>query len=143
MLRPFILALAILSLLIPPAIGAPTIFLVRHAEKARAPKSAPKDPDLSAAGRRRARALALVLRDANVRAIYVTEFKRTQQTAEPLARALRIQTTIVPAKQSKALAARLKKTRGNALVVGHSNTLPEIARLSASRAANDQRNGLR
>ncbi len=126
MWRKYILALAILSLLMPPATAAPVIYLVRHAEKARPAASAPKDPGLSAAGRRRARALADVLRDANLRAIYVTEFKRTQQTAEPTARAFRLQTTIVPAKESKALIARLKRTNGNALVVGHSNTIPEI-----------------
>ena len=49
------------------------------------------DPDLSDVGRTRAQALATALKDAGVTAIFVTEYKRTQQTAEPLAKLLGIQ----------------------------------------------------
>ena len=84
------------------------------------------DPDLSEAGRARAASLAAMLKDAGVSAIFVTEFKRTQQTAAPLAKALGITPTVVPAKDTAGLAARLKKATGNVLVVGHSNTVPEV-----------------
>ncbi len=104
-----------------------TIFLVRHAEKADASSGADaKDPDLSVAGHVRAESLAKILKDAGVTAIYATEFKRTQQTAEPLARALGIKVATLPGKEINALVSKLKEAKGNTLVVGHSNTLPEI-----------------
>jgi broad specificity phosphatase PhoE len=106
-----------------PVAAQSTLFLVRHAEKA---DNDAKDPDISEAGRARADALAKTLKDAGITAIYATELKRTQQTAAPIARALQIDVTIVPAKETEALIAKLKATKGNALVVGHSNTLPGI-----------------
>ena len=114
----FFLASALLS----TATAQSTIFVVRHAEKA----DATKDPDLSEAGRARAEALAKALRDANITAIYVTEFKRTQQTAAPLAKALGITVTVLPAQDSAALIAKLRALNGNALVVGHGDTIPNL-----------------
>jgi phosphohistidine phosphatase SixA len=102
----------------------PTIFVVRHAEKAQGGDE--KDPDLSDAGRARAESIAKVLKDARITAIYATEFKRTQQTAAPLARAMQLNVTIVPAKEIATLASQVKATDGAALVVGHSNTIPQI-----------------
>jgi phosphohistidine phosphatase SixA len=105
-----------------------TIFLVRHAERADAGKSASaaSDPDLSEAGRLRAESLGSALKDAVITAIYVTEYKRTQQTAAPLAKATGVSVTIVPAKETEPLIAKLRSATGNNLVIGHSNTLPEI-----------------
>jgi len=107
-----------------------TIFVVRHAERsdttAGAPAMMATDPDLSEAGRTRAASLAAMLKDANVGAIFVTEFKRTQQTAAPLVKVLGITPVVVPAKDTAALVGRLKKVGANALVVGHSNTVPAI-----------------
>ncbi len=111
-----------LSLLIASAQS--TIFLVRHAEKATDGDS--KDPNLSEVGRARAESLAVVLKDANIASIYATELKRTQQTAEPIARATHLSVNIIPAKQTEELVEKLKETKGNVLVVGHSNTLPDI-----------------
>ena len=104
-----------------------TIFLVRHAEKA----SADRDPDLSTVGRARAECLARTLRDANIKAIFTTELKRTQQTAEPLAKSAGATTKVISAGKSKDAAeeARAASKEGAVLVVGHSNTVPEIARL--------------
>lgn len=120
------LRLALLAVILwaQPALSAPTIFLVRHAEKVTTGDT--KDPDLSEAGRARAESLATMLKDAGITAIYATEFKRTQQTAEPFARATGIKTTIMPAKETESLIAKLKAAPGNSLVVAHSNTLPEI-----------------
>ena len=53
------------------------------------------DPDLSEAGRARAASLATALKDAGIVAIFTTEFKRTQQTAEPLAKALGLTVKVV------------------------------------------------
>ena len=112
----------LLSAFLSTATAQSTIFIVRHAEKA----DATKDPDLSEAGRARAEALAKTLRDAKITAIYATEFKRTQQTAAPLAKALGITVTTLPAKDNAALMAKLRASNGNALVVGHGDTIPDL-----------------
>jgi broad specificity phosphatase PhoE len=110
----------LLSVFVAAVSAQPTIFIVRHAEKA----DSSKDSDLSEAGRARAEALAKMLKDANITAIYVTEFKRTQQTAAPLAKALGIPVTTLPAKDYAALIAKLRTLNGKALVVGHGDTIP-------------------
>jgi phosphohistidine phosphatase SixA len=106
------------------------VVLVRHAERAdTVPGAAPTmgaDPSLSEAGRARAASLAATLKDARITDIFVTEYKRTQETAAPLAQTLKLTPVVVPAKDVPGLVARLKATNGTALVVGHSNTVPEI-----------------
>jgi phosphohistidine phosphatase SixA len=99
-----------------------TIFLVRHAEKV----DESRDPALSLLGQRRAVDLALHLRDAGVKKIYVSEFQRTQKTAEVLAAQIKVTAQILPAKDLEKLVAILKSETENVLVVGHSNTLPDI-----------------
>ena len=111
----------------------PTIFVVRHAEKAQGGNE--KDPDLSETGRARAESIARVLKDAGITAIYATELKRTQQTAEPLARAMQLEVTVVPAKETATLISKVKATDGDALVVGHSNTVPQILQALGSTTA--------
>ena len=121
------------------AVAQDTVFLVRHAERADAGMAsagaAVSDPDLSAEGRARADSLAMMLEDANVTAIYATEFKRTQQTAAPLAKALGLTVTIVKAADSTKLMEALKSSAGNVLVVGHSNTVPDVVRFLGVRAS--------
>jgi len=98
-----------------------TVVLVRHAEKA----SNDSDAPLSAQGQQRAECLARVLKDSGIKRIYVTDTKRTQQTAEPLAKALGIKPVILPASDTSTLVKDVfYGSGGNALVVGHSNTLP-------------------
>ncbi|HEY4679067.1 MAG TPA: phosphoglycerate mutase family protein [Candidatus Angelobacter sp.] len=110
-----------------------TIFLVRHAEKA----STAADAPLSTEGEKRAECLATTLKDAGIKQIYVTDATRTQQTAAPLAKALKIKPTILPAKDPNALIKNLVYTGGgNILVVGHSDTVPfVIARLQGGTVA--------
>lgn len=115
-----------------------TIIFVRHAEKAAVPGD---DPPLSPAGRRRVAELTRQLKDADViqgiDAIYSTPFRRTQETAQPLAEALDLPiTTYEPAEDNEAvLEDILDKHKGRIiLVVGHSNTIPQlIADLGASK----------
>jgi broad specificity phosphatase PhoE len=108
------------------------VFVVRHAERAdTAPGTPPTmsaDPDLSEAGRARAASLAAMLKDANISAIYATEFKRTQQTAAPLAKALGLTVTTLPASDTKALIEQVRAAKGHVLVVGHSNTVPDVVK---------------
>jgi len=84
------LILSISLLLLTGTNAAPVVFIVRHAEKAR---TGDKDPDLSLEGRKRADALAHILKDSQITAIFVTEFKRTQKTAAPTAKASHVSPT--------------------------------------------------
>jgi broad specificity phosphatase PhoE len=111
-----------------------TVFLVRHAEK----ESTGNDPSLTEAGRKRAELLATVLGDAGITAIFSSEFKRTQETAAPLAKRLGISVTVVPAKDVDALVSRVHALApgGRALIVGHGNTVPAVAtRLTGVKVA--------
>jgi len=103
--------------------AAPVIFIVRHAEKS---NTTDKDPDLSPEGKKRADALAHILKDSAITSVLVTEFKRTQETAAPTARAARVSVTVVPANDIGTLVEKLRSLNGNALVVGHGNTIPEL-----------------
>jgi len=117
------LILSISLLLITAANAAPVIFIVRHAEKTRAGGN---DPDLSLEGRKRADALAHILKDSQITAIFVTEFKRTQKTAAPTAKASHVSPTVVPANDIRALVEKLRALNSDALVVGHGNTIPDL-----------------
>jgi phosphohistidine phosphatase SixA len=103
------------------------VFVVRHAERADAGmKGGMKDPPLSPEGEARARRLASMLRSADVEHVFASQFKRTQQTAQPLAAAEHIETTVVTAKDIDALTKQLSATKGASLVVGHSDTVGDI-----------------
>lgn len=101
-----------------------TIFVVRHAEKG--PET--PDPSLTPAGRARARALAAALRDAGITTIFVSEFKRTQETASPLVQLAGITAERLSAGKVDSLVARLHALPlgSRALVVTHSNLVPII-----------------
>ena len=99
------------------------VVIVRHAEKASGQSD---DPSLSEAGRARAEALARILKDSEISAIFTTEFKRTKETAAPTATALKITPIIVPATEVPTLANKLRELHGNALVVAHGNTIPDL-----------------
>ena len=64
--------------------------------------------------------------DAGVQAIYVTEYKRTQETAAPLAKALGLTPIVVTAKDTPGLVEKLKAARSPVLVIGHSNSVPDV-----------------
>src|SRR5687767_13230671 len=68
-----------------------TLILVRHAEKADATST---DPELSDAGKQRAERLMSIVKKYKPGAVYSTDFKRTRDTAAPMAarRSLQVQT---------------------------------------------------
>jgi broad specificity phosphatase PhoE len=115
-----------------------TVIVVRHAEKAMGQGD---DPHLSEAGEARARALARSLADAGVTAVITTQFVRTAETAAPTAREAGVTAAVVPVKwdsvssNAAGIAAAVRGHRGGVvLVVGHSNTVPDIvAALGADR----------
>ncbi|MCH7725328.1 MAG: DUF3616 domain-containing protein [Planctomycetes bacterium] len=103
-----------------------TIFVVRHAEKS----GDSGDVPLTKAGWRRAAELADVFSSYRLSAVYSTRFKRTQQTAEPTARAAQLEITPYDnATQQWANSVLAKNAGGNVLIVGHSNTVGAIVEL--------------
>jgi len=68
--------------------------------------------------------------DAGITRIFATDRRRTSQTAAPLADALTLTTTILPAADTDGLMARVRASapHDRLLIVGHSNTLPEVLR---------------
>ena len=104
--------------------GTTTVVLTRHAEKAGG-----EDPGLTEAGQVRAEALAKLLAAAGVDAIFVSEARRTRDTAAPAALAAGIEPVVVPGKELDELADLLKAHHKGevVLVVGHSNTIPALA----------------
>ena len=103
---------------------AQTIIVVRHGERL----DATPDPVLSLEGDARALRLANMLAASGVRTIYTTQFKRTVLLAAPTAMRLGLTPVSVPAKETEALLAKIRShAKGEiVLVVGHSNTVPEI-----------------
>jgi len=100
-------------------------FLVRHAEKA----AEGDDPALSEAGEERAQALARLLREADIDVVYSTDYARTRDTAAPLASLLGLGLRLYDPEELDNLAADLRRRGGRSLVVGHSNTTPELVDL--------------
>jgi 2,3-bisphosphoglycerate-dependent phosphoglycerate mutase len=104
---------------------ASAILLVRHAERAPEPAD---DPGLTPTGVERAQALARLLSDAPIHRIYSTRTRRTQETAGPLAQALDLEVEIYDSSDLDGLARELIAQPGRHLVVGHSNTTPDLVR---------------
>jgi len=130
------LAGAVIAMTLMPSVSfaQKMVILVRHAERADALATAPLpsgamtvDPPLSAEGAARADKLAKMLASANVSKIITTEYRRTKDTAQPLAQLLKLSAEIIPAGQTSALVAKIRSySDDTVLVVGHSNTVPTI-----------------
>ena len=114
------LILSIPLLVVTGINAAQFVFIVRHAEKA---STSDKDPDLSLQGQKHADSL---VQDSQITSVVVTEFKRTQETAAPTAKAAHVSPTMIPASDVGALVEKLRALNGNALVVGHGNTIPDL-----------------
>lgn len=122
------LAGAIAAALLAPAsaLADPAmIYVTRHAEKA----AEGKDPNLTPQGQARARALAVILKKVGIKHIFSTATMRTQQTAQALAQqaGLPVQ-TYDPAKPA-IVTDKIKALAGPTLLVGHSNTVPDLVKL--------------
>lgn len=128
MRRALVLPLLLLAACVAEPQRPTTIILVRHAEKL----TGGTDPDLSPAGLARANALAEATREAHLSVAYVTQYKRTKETAAPTkARQVLVPCNIEnPGDYPRRLRnAILSKHTGDVvLVVTHSNTIPAIVR---------------
>lgn len=107
-------------------VGPPlTVFLVRHAEKI----DASPDPELSDAGKARALELAALLRDTGIDRILSSDYRRTRDTAAPIAVELGLEVELYEPDELGVLAEQIRASTGRALVVGHSNTTPQLVQL--------------
>lgn len=111
------------------SLATTTFVIVRHAEKQ---LGTIEDPPLAPEGEARAERLARMF-GANgglgaIRAIYVTDTRRSQQTAAPLAARLRVTPVVLPGRDIDATLAHARREhRGETvLLVAHSNTIPQI-----------------
>jgi broad specificity phosphatase PhoE len=104
-----------------PATAADTVYVIRHLQK-----ESGADPALTAEGRAGASALAELLADKGVTAIFATETRRAMETAAPLAARLGIAITPYDPGDPAALAKVAAGVKGAILVVGHSNTVPQL-----------------
>jgi len=123
-------------------VGAPaaasaqqSIIIVRHAERQ---TGGEVDDSLSEVGRQRAERLAAILKDAGITHVFVSDRRRTLETAAPLARLRKLSPSriAIPARgrgkiepselQVRATLLAISKLPRTAvvLIVGHSNTLP-------------------
>ncbi|QOY94805.1 histidine phosphatase family protein [Massilia sp. UMI-21] len=120
------LSLSIAMLASGAALAEPSaVYLVRHGEKA----SVGQDPELTAQGQARAQAIATILSKTGISAVFSSPTQRTRQTAQPLARHIGLEVQLYDPRAPKALVEKVKALSGPVLVVGHSNTLPELVRL--------------
>lgn len=101
------------------------VFLVRHAEKI----LDAKDPDLTPAGNLRALELSKILRSAKLQFIHSSDYNRTKQTAAPTASVFGLEVMLYDPRDLPAMAEKLKYMGGRHLVVGHSNTTPQLTEL--------------
>ena len=129
MLRLFSLVLLTIACVADADIPEPqsfTLYLVRHAEKL---QDGSRDPLLTEAGKSRAESLSLWLKDKRIRDIWSTDYQRTRSTAKPLIQAQGSELKLYDPRQLQQFGEQLLNNQVNALVVGHSNTTPELARV--------------
>jgi phosphohistidine phosphatase SixA len=124
------LSFAIFAAWVWATAGATTVVVIRHAEKDVSVSAT--DPPLTAAGEARAALLASMFGDGknlgHLDAIYVSPALRNRLTAAPLAAQLGLAATVAPADDPRGLASRAlhEHVGGRVLIVGHSDTVPQI-----------------
>jgi broad specificity phosphatase PhoE len=129
------LALLLPALLLaaaPAAAQAPptVVILVRHGEKVTANRN-DSDPVLTPAGQARAQALAQALDTTHLNAVITTQYRRSVATAAPVAAAHHLTPEVVDVHAGNGVQRVVNSIRNRhagqtVLVVGHTNTVPEI-----------------
>ncbi|HSH27977.1 MAG TPA: phosphoglycerate mutase family protein [Wenzhouxiangella sp.] len=138
LVRIFLLLIA-LALPLTGTAAPDGIIVVRHAEKA---DDGTSDPELSAAGRERARSLSESLRHAEIAGLIATQYRRTQQTLSGLAERTGLEITTVSAESEQTdahiaqIVSRVEDSQAGGLLVvaGHSNTVPLIVEALSGRS---------
>jgi len=131
-----LLALAVVAVAVMSA-STTTVYVLRHAEQVH---DGSKDPPLSAAGQARAERLrevfGLGVSGLGIDGIIVSDTRRSQDTARPLAAALGIPVVVVESGDPEETARRALHDfhGGRVLVIGHSNTVPAIVAALSGRS---------
>ena len=102
-----------------------TFYLIRHAEKDLSNADS-IDPELTQKGLGRAMHWAEILDDVSLDAIYSTDYERTSQTAAPAAVKQDVIVTYHDPMDLDVQQFIYDNLGGNVLVVGHSNTTPDL-----------------
>lgn len=107
-----------------------TVFVVRHMEKLDG-----DDPALSPAGQARAERLAEMLASARIDAIYASQYRRTGDTAAPLAERLSLPVHRYDAARTERFIDNIRsRHRSDTIVIiGHSNTVPALVAALSGR----------
>jgi phosphohistidine phosphatase SixA len=124
----FLIAVAFQNMAFAQQEAAPTrIFIVRHAEK-----ETGKDPLLTAEGNKRAGDLMRALQNEGIQKIYVSQYRRTQNTGDSLRLQLKIDTVHYAADTICDNLVNAIMEHGDfgktILIIAHSNTIPQIIR---------------
>ncbi len=98
------------------------IYVMRHLDT----PERERDPDLTERGQKGAWALTEWFRGKPLLVIYVSNFRRTRQTVEMLNGERQIRLRLYDPADTAGLVARVKAEAGPVLIVGHSNTVPDI-----------------
>jgi len=102
------------------------LYLVRHAEKQ---LDGGSEAVLTEAGKKRSQQLANWFADKDIQDIWSSDYIRTRDTAKPSVSQLGLDLNIYDAGKLADLAEKLLEKQRTALIVGHSNTTPDLARL--------------
>jgi len=111
-----------------------TLYLVRHAEKQ---LDGSRDPVLTEAGKHRSEELAKWFQGKDIEDVWSSDYRRTRDTATPLLKQAGLALSLYDPRDQSTLVEHLLDRQHNALVIGHSNTIPELARLLCECAITD------
>lgn len=110
-----------------------TYYVVRHAEKAASGPNMTSDVPLSEEGTKRAEQIKTLLRNKKIAEVYATNTIRAKSTAQPTADLFGKTITIYGPLPDQVLIQKLKGKKENILIVGHSNTVDDIANALANK----------
>ena len=105
-----------------------TFYFIRHAEKNRTDKKN-KNPYLTQKGVLRAAKWSLVFKNVNFDTVYTTDYHRTRQTALPTAEKNDLELYYYNPSEINRKNFLLSNTGKIVLVVGHSNTTPQLVNM--------------
>lgn len=105
------------------------VYIVRHSEKVTT-NADDDNPDLNGTGKQRAKDLATMLKNEKFDVIFSTKYKRTRQTAAPLAQQYGLPIATYNAHDFKGMAGIIRSNYSGqvAMIIGHSNTVLELVK---------------
>jgi broad specificity phosphatase PhoE len=109
-----------------------TYYVVRHAEKEASGPNMTSDVPLTKQGQDRAIQLKEILKKKHIQHVFSTNFIRTKSTAQPVADYFHLAVTSYGPRPDSAFIASLRSLKSNTLIVGHSNTIDDIANALSS-----------